>query len=665
MRKLLEIIGGFLKGFLFLLLIEVFSRSSLSEALQWSLSHPLMLCMNLLFFAGIALMLYAIVRIGTRWLVFSLLGLVFSLLGLINRYKMRFRYEPLLLTDALQIGDAMTTVTHLDFNINVSEILLLIGAALFAGIIGYILLRKRKKRSNRIAVILGLCLTVGIPFACTFSLADSVNRFDLMDQCSQQGVAYTLFAVENHRRAQTASTDTEQDIRAAYCAAKQKVSPLSEESRPNIIFILYESFADEKWLSQYLTLTEPVTPVFSGLSETCRTGSIFVPKIGGGTSETEFEVLTGISSTWGFNPYCLALPKLNSVASILHDKGYATSCIHWYQGGYYNRYKNMRMLGFDTYYTTDTTEVEPHPIGMFNSDADHYAAALQKMNMTSQQDFLFLITIQNHGGYTYADLGFPKSYEGAYSEPTDLVLRNYLGLLKESNIALSQFLSELEAREEETWVICFSDHIPPFGKDVFDELGINPVSQSNHLTPYFIWCSNAEKNCSVQENCYAFELAPYALQTIGLLDDPFFSLVNQIRLTDSGKDIPLTENRHDNAEYTMLSRDMLFGKQFSYQEGAISVPDDLKIGGDMTLSGLTVTEAGENALMITPETADWPNKATLFVNGHEHGGRVISKQQNGPVDIQFKQMYAGKVLNESNILHFDSIQELMERRLKK
>ena len=78
-----------------------------------------------------------------------------------------------------------------------------------------------------------------------------------------------------------------------------------------------------------------------------------------------------------------------------------------------------------------------------------------------------------------------------------------------------------------------------------------------------------------------------------------------------------------------------------------------------------VTEAGENALMITPETADWPNKATLFVNGQEHGGRVISKQQNGPVDIQFKQMYAGKVLNESNILHFDSIQELMERRLKK
>ena len=38
----------------------------------------------------------------------------------------------------------------------------------------------------------------------------------------------------------------------------------------------------------------------------------------------------------------------------IRDSGYEATAIHWYNGVYYNRYTNLRMLGFDSFFTLDT-----------------------------------------------------------------------------------------------------------------------------------------------------------------------------------------------------------------------------------------------------------------------------------------------------------------------
>ena len=90
-------------------------------------------------------------------------------------------------------------------------------------------------------------------------------------------------------------------------------------------------------------------------------------------AETEFEVLTGLRSRYVVNPYSMGLPPVSSLASVLRDRGYEATAIHWYNGVYYNRYTNLRMLGFDSFFTLDTT-VTPFEKGMFVSDEEHYRA---------------------------------------------------------------------------------------------------------------------------------------------------------------------------------------------------------------------------------------------------------------------------------------------------
>ena len=61
----------------------------------------------------------------------------------------------------------------------------------------------------------------------------------------------------------------------------------------------------------------------------------------------------------------MGLPPVSSLASVLRDRGYEATAIHWYNGVYYNRYHNLRMLGFDSFFTLDTTVTPFEKKGMF------------------------------------------------------------------------------------------------------------------------------------------------------------------------------------------------------------------------------------------------------------------------------------------------------------
>lgn len=167
--------------------------------------------------------------------------------------------------------------------------------------------------------------------------------------------------MENHRRALMRVDYEEQDVRAQYRELAREVNSTKAGaggSSPNIIVVLSESFTDEAYLGQYLDLAEPLMPFYQELVKECRTGRLYVPKLGGGTSETEFEVLTGLRSKYAINPYSMGLPPMNSMASVLRQKGYETTAIHWYSGVYYNRYKNLKSLAL-TLFTPQIRQLTP------------------------------------------------------------------------------------------------------------------------------------------------------------------------------------------------------------------------------------------------------------------------------------------------------------------
>ena len=79
-----------------------------------------------------------------------------------------------------------------------------------------------------------------------------------------------------------------------------------------------------------------------------------MPTIGGGTSNTEFEVITGLSTKLfgpGQFPYnsLLQTSTSESIAYYLKDQGYATTAMHNHEAIFYGRNVAYANLGFDRF----------------------------------------------------------------------------------------------------------------------------------------------------------------------------------------------------------------------------------------------------------------------------------------------------------------------------
>ena len=653
--------GGFVAVFAIgpLVVMEGFSRGGMGLVFEWFWKQPLLFLMNLAFFLGLSLMGCGL----AGWRLRGCLGLLVTglsaLIGVINRYKMIYRMEPVLLTDIYQLGEAVKVAGGSEFDIDLVGIGLIGLITLGLMVLWAVRMGQKRRQRHLIPAVLGLALVVVLPGLCTFSMAGAELQTDMMERAKTEGTVYTLFATENYRLDKLRIDYQEEDVRNAY-RALQADTPSAQAEKPNVIVVLSESWGDEAWLGQYVPLSRELTPFYNQLTQTCQTGRMYVPRIGGGTSETEFEVLTGLRSQYSCNPYSMGLPPMNSLASTLKKEGYTASAIHWFQGVYYNRYRNLRMLGFDSFFTTDTTAGDFTKISTFISDEDHYQATLERMAQTEGPDFVFVMTMQNHGGYDYNDCrqlyGADEPFEGNFSDHTRLVLSNYCYLMQQTDKALERFITALENSHEPTVLVWFSDHIPPFGTDVYGELGIPTTGDAGHLTPYFIWDSRGNQPETV--NLYANELGACALSKAGQNSDPFFHYVDTLRLSRGEE--PLTAAGREDEAFELLSYDALFGRQYAYDEGDIHPENpDIQLGGSLEITAFRCAALGDR-LFLRPVTDGFPPKYTLYLNGREMVGSFIPLDAE---DVSLTLRITGpgsRTLNEVS-LHYADAKSLLSQ----
>lgn len=634
---------------LLVLLLEGFARGDVIRALSWITQSPRLFLITLGMAMGACLLLAVFRSLRLRCVLTLALGWLLSLIGVASRYKMRYRLEPALFSDLLQLKDAWATASALPFDINYWEpVLICLGFVLLITLC--CLIRARGKR-RAVLSAMGLALLVLLPRLCTFENAGSTTRYDLANHAHNEGTLYTALAVENQRSALMRVDYSEQEVRAKYRALMENTPTSSAQDAPNIILVLSESFTSHEWLSQYLTPTRTLTPFFDQLAASCTSGWLRVPKAGGGTSETEFEVLTGLRSQYATNPYALGLPPISSLASILREKGLHTSAIHWYTGVYYNRYHNLQSLGFDEFSTTDTTTRDFSTYGMFVSDREHYASALEQLSLTEERDFVFLITMQNHGGYDYADfrqtLDADMPFANALSDRAQQILSNYACLLAESDRALEAFIHQLESYPEPVMLLFFGDHIPPLGDDVYAELGLSTQSEASHLAPFLIWKNTGNRPQALTLN--AWELGAYALREAGLLDDPFLTHIETLRQSHQAPD----------SAYDLLSYDALFGKQYAYAEGHLAPKNEaFQIGGKMALSGFDAVQIGSQ-IYLRPQLERPDQRFQLSVNGQPTDIPAVSADA-GALKLQcIMPRYNALPYNQSNTLSYADAPSLL------
>ena len=536
-----------------------------------------------------------------RAMLTAAVALAASLTGVANRYKIRYRMEPVLFSDLYQLGDAAQAARSMGFSISFVEIALILAAFLLA-LLCCLRLRGRSPKRRALPLV-GLALLLAVPPLCTFDRFTTEARYDLVDTAQTDGTLYTALAVENQRRELMRLDYSEADVRSRYRELSAH-TPTRTAQEPNIILVLAESFADEAWLGQYLDFTREITPFYNDLVQRSLSGRIDVPKVGGGTSETEFEVLTGLRSQYAINPYAMGLPPMSSLASVLRDRGYRASAIHWQTGVYYNRYNNLRRLGFQEFFTTDTTLANFEKKGQYVSDAAHFRAALAQLKRTPERDFVFVLTMQNHGGYAYADFrelyGADTPFTNRLDAETEKMAANFCWMLGETDRALRELVEELERFEEPTLLVLYGDHIPPFGEEAYADLGVDLTAREAHMTPYLIW---SNESCeAAQEDLYAWQLGAKALEMAGMNDDPFLHYVSTLQ-------------KPDDPVHALLSYDALFGRQYSYAEGQLHPESEqMHIGGEMVLEGFETALIGDR-LYLHPVLRLPRQKHELLING--------------------------------------------------
>ena len=178
-----------------------------------------------------------------------------------------------------------------------------------------------------------------------------------------------------------------------------------EAAYPNVIVIMDEAFADLPEIYGFETDGD-VLPNLHAMQEDTITGSLLVSIFGGGTSNTEYEFLTGNSLyalPLGSCPYVQYMSaSQQSIAWHMQHLGYSTAAYHPFDPSGYRRTANYPLLGLDPFYSISADLPAQDTLRGFLSDSSDFQniITLYEQRDEDQPFFLFNVTMQNHGGYS-------------------------------------------------------------------------------------------------------------------------------------------------------------------------------------------------------------------------------------------------------------------------
>lgn len=308
------------------------------------------------------------------------------------------------------------------------------------------------------------------------------------------------------------------------------------EDLPNILVIMNESYADFRILGSDLPTNIEVTPFADSLKENTIRGYALSSIFGGKTANSEFECLTGLSMAnlpAGSVPYQFYIQQDTfSLAHLLNRFGYRTVSTHPYFSSGWGRTTAYPLLGF-----AESDFLESYPqqdlIREYVSDRELYAQMLDILDQEQDSPlFLFAISMQNHGDYTYEEENYSQTVflegmEGSYS-----MAEQYLTLLHESDNAMKDLITALENSDRKTIVLFFGDHFPQVEGDFFQELhggSFDTLSQQmlQYTVPFYIWANFDIPEQEVECTSLNY-LSRYLLEAAGLPLSPLHSFLKDM-----------------------------------------------------------------------------------------------------------------------------------------
>ena len=555
------------------LAVELLNHQSFEKLLLFLQGHPWMFLFNveIIFNTFLFAELFRRRR-GVRWL----LGILWLVLGAVNAIIQKTRVLPFTTRDVLLIPDGLKMIT---VYFKWYEIVgMFAGAALIIAGMVLIVVKSRKRGTFDRALSLGVfcavtALTVVVTRVSTTAGGIDWEKTNLVDAYHDYGFAYGFtctFADFGISRPTEYSEELVEEIAGDVIEPTAAPEPEAEEPlTPNVVFVQLESFFDVDALEDASFSTDPI-PVFRELMETCPHGQLRVPSVGGGTANTEFEVLTGMNLDYfaaGEFPYNTILKDTSceTVCFNLKELGYTATAVHNYTGTFYGRNTVYAQLGFDRFVPQEYMNGLTYNALGWAHDSVLTGETMQALATTPGRDFVFAVTVQSHGKYPaegekvegdIAVLSAPEAVDKT-------ALTYYVNELSQVDAFIGALINELEAFDEPTVLVLYGDHLPALGLEA-DDLSTGDLYQ----TTYVLW--NNFGLAMEGGDLQAFQLSAYVLGQLNI-HEGILTRFHQNFEPDCDEEDYLSFLR-------VLEYDMLYGDHNIYEGGSPYQPTALKLG---------------------------------------------------------------------------------------
>lgn len=628
----------FLTAFLLELVLEILGRRSFIAGFMFLIHSPFVYIYNvsIIFFT----MLFALF-LRKRLFGMIIISSVWLICGIVNFVVLGYRVTPFAAIDMLMLGDVLSM---LDVYLKKwQQVLILV--AIVAAIAGLVVLfRKSPKFEGDRKVKQTMLACVLVWFAVSFLTSFNVKHNIISDDFANLGMAYqdygfaycfTNSIIDNGIGKPDDYSESEM---VQMKADLDKIKQNGREEQPNIIFIQLESFFDPNQV-EGLTLSENPIPVFTRLKEEYPSGYLTVPALGAGTANTEFEVLTGLKSSFfgaGEYPYKTTVNEtpVESLCSILKQRDYGCYAIHNNKGSFYDRQQVYDQMGFDAFISLEYMYDVDYTSTGWAKDATLVDDIMRCLRDTEGQDLVYTISVQGHGRYPSDENACEDYIQVDYTNGEMIQpIHYYVNQIHEMDMMIGELIKELDAYGEDYVLVLYGDHLPSL------ELTEEQLPDSTLFQTEWVMVNNIDLK-SEDEDLASWQLSIKLLDALNMQGGYAY------------KAQKLYTGEEQNDKLCMIAYDMLFGERYLYG-GASPVPEgEMRYGvepiyiedvsvsfnrGDMVITGggfneFSVVYMDDEAL----ETV-YVNRETLVIEGGE-----LPKPPSEGTEIAVKQVDESK-----------------------
>ncbi|MBI0136932.1 MULTISPECIES: sulfatase-like hydrolase/transferase [Bifidobacterium] len=478
------------------------------------------------------------------WAASGLILAICAVIAVIERFKVRARYEAILPSDLDFLhADAANLVSFLP-----ARSLIMIGLGVVAlivlGALCWVLTRMDARRGRPVAtgnkplgaglrtagvlvpvlvvaVFMSTVGTYGSP-AYRFSqfMGDIPSMWDSVYDAQRNGV-FVSFSRQLRPKVMDQpagySRATMQSLAHRYQLSADRINHDRKAymNESSLVYILSESFSDPTRVPGVALNQDPM-PHIRSIKGGTTSGLMLSSGYGGGTANLEFQAMTGLSMA-NFDPsltspYQQVIPHLNWIPTVNQAWGTPSRSLafHPYESSMYSRAENYKKFGFSHFYSLTGPDQIAHQDRIDRSqyvgDRSAYESALEQMGDDRGNQFVEVITMQNHMPYNdwYDNNGFSVSSSDPNRPLGDdemQSIRTYAKGVSLSDQATADFLNSLDSQSKPVTVVFYGDHLPGiYGTASWDERN----SLALHLTDYFIWSNKASDASGAQVSNSAY-----------------------------------------------------------------------------------------------------------------------------------------------------------------